>query len=150
MSSVLRLAFQWGCAAVFQSKIWPSNLIAPNSRNIELIFFRHELFSPSSPRSIKQAEFKFSSVSCSWVMKAEELQPEQIGIAGFSSCPRIIKQPGWFCWEFSEHSPLGWGQAWKVHCHPLRNFLEKIRNKWEMGLAWKPKSIWSHNSGLFP
>ena len=65
MSSALGVAFQWGCAAVFQSTIWPSTLIAPNSRNIELIFFRHELFSPSSPRPIKQAEFKFPSVSCS-------------------------------------------------------------------------------------
>lgn len=56
---------QEGCAAVLQSKIWPSILIAPNSRNIELIFLRHELFSPSSLRSIKQAGFKFPNVSSS-------------------------------------------------------------------------------------
>lgn len=59
------MAFWWGCTAVIQSRIWPSTLIVPNSRSTELIFFRHELFSPSSPRSIKQAEFKFPSVSCS-------------------------------------------------------------------------------------
>lgn len=89
--SAFRMAFWWDCTAAVQSRIWPSTLIAPNSRSTELILFRHELFSPSSPRSIKQGEFKFPSVSSSWVMRAEKLQPEQIGVAGFSSRPHIIK-----------------------------------------------------------
>lgn len=128
-----RTGIQEGCAAVLQSKIWPSILIAPNSRNIELIFFRHELFSPSSPRSIKQAGFKFPSVSSSWVMRSEKLQPEQIGIAGFSSCPNIIKTARLLLLRVLKIFTFRLSQAWKVHCYPSRSFLEKIRNKWKLG-----------------
>lgn len=68
----LGLALQRGCAAPFQSRIWPSTLIAPGSRNTELIFLRRELFSPPSPSSVKQAELSSPGVSCSCVTRAEE------------------------------------------------------------------------------
>lgn len=133
--SALRLAFQGGCTAVIQSKIWPSTLIAPNSRNIELIFFRHELFSPSSLRSIKQAEFKFPSVSCSWVMRAEKLQPEQIGIAGFSSHPRVIKTAELILLRVLKIFTFRLMPNLKSTLASLRNLLEKIRSAWKMEVS---------------
>lgn len=149
MSSALRLAFQEGCAAVFQSKIWPSILIAPNSRNIELIFFRHELFSPLSPRSIKQAGFKFPSVSSSWVMRSEKLQPEQIGIAGFSSRPHIIQTARLLLLRVLKIFTFRLSQAWKVHCStPQGTLLRRLGTSENWGRAWKKKWFWSRNSGF--
>lgn len=88
--TAFQLEFQWSYINVLWSRIWPWTFKVRNSKNIELIFFRYELFSLSSVRTMKQGEFKFPSVRCFWVVSTE-ISVRTNTKVGFFSRPHIFK-----------------------------------------------------------